>query len=192
MHLEWISILDYSAILAEIRAFRDTLREGTTLINAMALYFILGPKPEYYHYMKFLYGYVTNRLDVRTDEAIDIFFKNAPKNLRGKGMANAILEFLTSFAPIGSKIKFKLANTESLESLSMGVKFENTLIGRLSLRLGYEVTEKFPGSSEKFPEFVLEKKRVPVLKTNWGNLDNLGGFVSTSEFVIDRETKQSL
>ena len=69
MNLGWTIVLDYPSILEKIKKFRDEqCRKGTSLLAAMVIYSTLGPKTEYRHQMKFLYGYFTSKLNIETDE----------------------------------------------------------------------------------------------------------------------------
>ncbi|MFH1199145.1 MAG: 50S ribosomal protein L11 methyltransferase, partial [Candidatus Omnitrophota bacterium] len=169
----WIITLDYQKVFKEIQGLRSACEPGDmTLIDTMALYFVIG-SPEYAAQAKFLWKHLTS-LQIKTDEDVTKFFQNAPKNLRGEGVGSACLEFLTSFMPIGSRIKSALANKESLDALDKGERPENTLIGKMFQRLGYEVNQKSDDGFSMFPGYILEKRRLPYFKIVWWNKDILG------------------
>ncbi len=165
-NLDWIVTLDYEAVLNKIRGFR--YQQGT-LLATMLQYILHEPKDEYRVQIKFLHAYLTSVLHLNSDIQIENFFKNAPVGLRKSGIANAMLEYLTSFIPVGSKIKLVLAHQESREALVTGVSLENTPFFRWFINAGYKFANPFRGTGGEY--IMIKEKQVPF-KTLWKDLDD--------------------
>lgn len=176
MNLGWINVLDYKGIFEEMEEFRPICGERVPLIDVMLLYVAFKPKAEYAAQMKFLYAYLTSKLKIETDDEVRNFFENAPQNLRTKGIGNAIAEFVTSFAPVGSRLAVSAFHKRSRQSLEAGERFERTRLSQWCVRLGYEVIQQSEADGREIPTVILEKKLIPASKVNWDQPKDLGEY----------------
>ncbi|MFC1674591.1 response regulator [Candidatus Omnitrophota bacterium] len=174
MNLGWVIILDYPGILKELERFhKERVIKPTPLLDLMGIHVVFGPHSEYSSQIKFLYGYLTNRSSLKTDEEIREFFRKAPQDYRNQLIGPAVIEFCNSFVPVGAKIRIALAHRKSLELLRSGVAFEDTSLGRWFKRSGYGVV-RVEEQPDKLPICILVKKRLVHLRANWHNPKVLG------------------
>ncbi|MDD5634708.1 MAG: hypothetical protein PHW46_05490, partial [Candidatus Omnitrophica bacterium] len=181
VNLEWVIVLDYAEIYKRINEFGERNQKKMTFLDLMKEYFQFNYESEYVLQVKMLYEYITSDLKIDTEEGARGFFTNAPRELKRNGLARAVTEFLTSFAPIGSKLCLTINNKETMESLDSGGVYENTLHGKWFGSLGYEVVQGIRKHEEDYPKYVLEKKRLPTIKTVWEDPGVLGKHVVVPE-----------
>jgi len=174
VHLGWIFALDYPGILQEIERFRREQKGSISLIEAARRYTISGKNREYLMQIIFLYDSILSKLT--EDAEARSFFSNAPRDLRRNGIGNAIAEFVASFIPAGGKIEFLLANQESIATLKVGGKFEDTLIGGWFKKLGFDAIYEAKVTSDGVSRYILEKERLPALQTQWNNPNEIGKY----------------
>ena len=130
LNLEWIITFDYEGLITELKQFRTQLKSGTSLIDAMGIYFVIGMRADYKIQAKFLWSYLRANYGEDIDDSFLEYYMDTYGNLRSNGIGYAMSEFLTSFAPIGSKIKYAVAHEESLELLRNREPFSNTPVGK--------------------------------------------------------------
>ncbi|MBN1914247.1 MAG: hypothetical protein JW788_07615 [Candidatus Omnitrophica bacterium] len=176
VNFEWLTTLDYEGAYNELKPWIVPSNELNSFIPAMAQHTFHGPHNQYHSQIKLLYMYLRFVLNMEKDGEAERFFQNAPKNLREKGMGTAMQEFLSSFLPVGSKIKSVLANEESLKAMKKEEDFSNTLIGEWYNKMGYDMVEIIEVEDNSKPTIILEKTRMVPLKTQWKSPDWLGDY----------------
>ena len=179
-HLGWRIVLDYPSIFREIKTLQQMGREhgvDKSLFYAMKFYILNAVSPQAMDIapqMRFLYFHLKSMLpdgvdedSIVSDEIVVKFFEGAPKDLRRMGIGNALIEFISSFIPVGGKISFSLSNYDSLAHISRGGIFEESLIGNQFQNLGYKGVIRNEGSPWSLPAYVLEKKEQVTPKTQF-------------------------
>ena len=113
------------------------------------------------------------------EEKLSLYYSFGPKDLKRKGLANAGMEFLTSFMPLGSKLSIFVDNKESKNALIVGKKFEETLIGAWFEKLGFTFFSSEPPQAPDLPplRYILIKTKIPRVKTHWNDSSKLGKHV---------------
>ena len=193
--IQWVFILDYIGILDIVEQFRKNHKKADwSLKEAMANYIEMGPDIEYKTQMKILYPFLFTELNIKTDEKVYGFFsdignvfareeKNKNKtdeivqvkiDMKRRGIAKAATEYLTSFAPIGSRLRFRVVEEYTNWDLDKGKKFQDTLVGTWFEGLGYEFIGMQKETNTAYPIVVLEKKNLPEAQTIWQDPGVLG------------------
>lgn len=166
LYIHWILTMDYPSLLT--RMCRCIPRRGN------------GKKDQ----EEVVQSYLTqwwkdkNNNDDLPEEKLGLYYNSGPEKLKRKGLANAGMEFLTSFMPLGSKLSIVVNNKESKVDLMAGKKFNQTLIGSWFERVGFTFfsskSAQVPGGIASF-HFILIKTKIPQLKTRWSDPSKLGG-----------------
>lgn len=172
-HFGWAIVLDYPSIYKTIKILQELAMEhgkSMSLFSIMRFYIVKGDDIQLIPQVKFLYFYLkslfADQLDedsLESDKVVVNFFENAPQNLRGVGIGNAIMGFFSSFVAVGGKIKFSLFHDESLDHIFAGRTFEDTFVWDWFRRLGYRVIERKENIPWDLPKYTLEKtEQVPL------------------------------
>ncbi len=174
---QWGITIDYEMIWKRLQDFSKQGASKKSLFESLSWLSDYNQNPSEAAQMRFLYRYLDKILLVKSNENIQEFFADAPRDLRRKGIFNGLLEFITSFAPLGHQMMARLGNEESLAMLKEGKTFAQTPVGTMWAKVGYDlegvVSKEFSG----FPRFVITKKRQPKVQSLWSNPNALGPYV---------------
>ncbi len=180
----WQITYNYPAVYKLIQNYRDKNGYASYL---EAIDHLLENDEETRKYEKHLINQIISLFPIlqifygfSSDEQVDEYFNQAPQQLENKGIASALLEYLGSYLPVGTKVKIIGANRPTVEALNKGTVFEDTLLGKMYTRIGFKVLsiEQKDGQN---PIVVFQKTKNVKPRAKWKDVTKLGGHVLSVE-----------